>query len=231
MKKFTEDKIEAFPNVDELQKELLKWFFDHGRKFPWRKTRNPYKILVAEKLLQQTRATEGVIQSYKKVIKEYPTIYELASCDVSELRSYIANLGLPFRASHLRIMSQEVVSKFGGKIPRSYEELLKLHGIGEYIARAILCFAYNQDVAIVDTNVGRFIYRIYDIKIPFPANPSRNKYIQTLAEKIIPRNKSRDFNLAILDLCALICTARLPKCYSCPIMSSCLYSKKTVPGK
>lgn len=216
----------SLSNQQDFQSDLLTWFSSCGRRFPWRKTKNPYKVLVAEKLLQQTRATEQVLLAYNTLISKYPKPFLLAKANLRDIKRIIKPLGLSFRARHLRQMSKELIEKHNGKVPKNYEELLKLTGVGEYCARAVLSFAYRQDYAVIDTNVGRFLFRLFNLQKKFPANPSRKKYLVELAESILPDGKSREFNLAILDLCALICKPQKPDCANCPVQKYCRYEGK-----
>ncbi len=167
--------------IKEFQEELLSWFIKARREFPWRNTSNPYYIIVAEKLLQQTKAGNVVIEAYSDVIRHYPSTYELAKADINYLEEILQPLGLSFRAKHLISMAQEIVNEHNGAVPSDMKSLLRLTGIGEYCARAVLSFAFHQDISVVDTNVGRLLFRIFGIARPFPKNPSRKKYLQELA--------------------------------------------------
>ena len=215
-----------FDNLSEFQNDLLVWFSSYGRIFPWRKTKNPYRVLIAEKLLQQTRATDQVIIAYKTLVLLYPEPSSLAKANLKTLKKIIKPLGLSFRAIHLRAMAIELAGKYNNKIPKDYNELLSLTGVGEYCAKAVLSFAYRQDFAVIDTNVGRFLFRMFNIQKKYPANPSRNKYLVEIAQSILPKGKSRDFNLAILDLCALTCKPQKPNCQVCPVQKYCQYDSK-----
>jgi A/G-specific adenine glycosylase len=121
------------------------------------------------------------------------------------------------------LMAREVVGRFKGIIPTDLNELLSLHGIGDYSARAVLSFAYNKDIAVVDTNVARILYRVYELPGKFPQNPARSRNFIRLAQSILPTRKSKEFNLAIIDLGALICLPRKPLCGECPIKHLCKY--------
>lgn len=186
--------------------------------------------MVAEKLLQQTRATDQVLVAYKTLLSSYPVPSSLAKANLNALKKIIKPLGLSFRARHLRAMATELTQKYRNKIPKTYDELLGLTGVGEYCARAVLSFAYHQDYAVIDTNVGRFLFRIFNIQKKFPANPSRKRYLVEIAQSILPKGMSRDFNLAILDLCALICKPQKPGCSICPVQKYCQYDNKYFPS-
>jgi A/G-specific adenine glycosylase len=209
----------------ELQARLLAWYRVNGRDFPWRHTSNPYEILVAEKLLQQTAAHEIVVRAFRLFTTKYPSPEALANAEIGDLEAVIAPLGLHYRAKEIKALACALVQHYDGSIPREMRLLMGLPGIGDYTARAILSFAYGQDVPIVDTNVARFLYRVFALPGPFPSNPARKKGLLDLAAGLLPFGRSRDFNLAILDLCALICTAAEPQCGVCPIQPFCHYGR------
>jgi len=207
----------------EFQNRLLDWFERARRDFPWRSQSDPYAILIAEKLLQQTAARDVVVQAYEQFLHQYPTPHHLAAANVSDIEEIIKSLGLTYRAKELQAMAQELVAHYGGEVPRDLKELIALPGVGDYSARAVLSFAFGENVPIVDTNVARLLYRLYGIPGPLPANPARKKSLIELAGELIPAGQSRDFNLAILDLCAQICRPTDPTCPDCPIKVYCSY--------
>jgi A/G-specific adenine glycosylase len=212
-------------------KNLLRWARKRGRSFPWRAERDPYAILVAEKLLQQTAAREVVIRAYKEVIQTFPTPFQLADADVEVLADIIRPLGFSYRARELKALGQALVLEYHGNIPCDLKQLKALPGVGDYAARAILSFAFDEDVPVVDTNVARFLYRFFGIQGPLPANPARKKILIELAGSLVPRGRSKAFNLALLDLCAEICISRQPLCNLCPMRQACAWSLQMVPSK
>lgn len=216
-------------NKTKLQKDILDWYANNRRDFPWRNTNNPFEVLLAEKLLQQTKARDTVVSIYTALLTRYPTAQDLMKADVENLREIIQPLGLDYRAVEIKDMATEIVEIHNGIIPSNLDNLLKLTGVGDYSARAVLSFAYNQNISIVDTNVARFLHRLCGIKESLPANPARKKYLRHLATQLLPEDASRDFNLAVLDLCALICTPRNPKCYGCPLQEFCAYAQVSLP--
>jgi len=215
-------------NKISLQQNLLAWFKESKREFPWRDTKDPFQIIVAEKLLQQTRVGEPVISAYKKLTFKYPTPSALSKAKLENVQEIIKPLGLIFRAKHLIKMSKEIIERHNGLIPKEFDELMQLTGIGEYCARAVLSFAFKQNVPIVDTNVARFLHRVYGIDSTVPVNPSRKKYLFEIASDLLPMRKSRNFNFAVLDLCAEICIPKKPKCSDCPLKSVCEYGKNVL---
>jgi A/G-specific adenine glycosylase len=207
----------------ELQECLLIWFEQAHRDFPWRSQSDPYAILIAEKLLQQTAARDVVIQAYKQILGRYPTPRHLADADISDIQAIIRPLGLKYRSKELKAMAQELVAHHNGEVPRDLGKLIALPGIGEYSARAVLSFAFQEDTPVVDTNVARFLYRVYGLPGPLPANPARKKSLIKLAGALVPPGRSKEFNLAILDLCAQICRPSNPICSDCPVRAYCAY--------
>lgn len=216
----------ALLDLGDFQADLLTWFDSWARKYPWRKTKNAFHILIAEKLLQQTRATDAVVNAYTTLISKYPQPDQLADANLREIRKIVKPLGLSFRAKQLILMSKDLLEKHNGRVPQDYNELMSLTGVGEYSARAVLSFAFDKDYAVIDINVGRLLFRLFNIKKEFPANPSRKRYLVELAQSILPYGKSRDFNFAILDLCALVCKHPRPDCLHCPVQIYCQYDKK-----
>jgi A/G-specific adenine glycosylase len=204
-----------------LQQLMLIWFEKHQRIFPWRDTRNPFNILIAEKLLQQTSVGERVVTAYLSIINKFPNPLSLSQAKLNDLSELIAPLGLHYRAQELIQLASAIEAQYQGELPNDYKKLLALPGIGEYTARAILSFAYDENIAVIDTNVARILFRIFDIDISIPANPARKKFLINLATSILPDEKSRDFNFAILDLCADICKPKNPACVKCPINEIC----------
>jgi DNA (cytosine-5)-methyltransferase 1 len=214
-----------YDQITRIQTRLLTWFELNQRDFPWRKTTNPYKIIIAEKLLQQTAATSAVTAAYSELLRDYPTIKELADAKTKDLERVIAPLGLVYRAKELRNLAIYLMAKNSGEIPRSLQELRSLPGLGDYSARALLSFAFGMDVPIVDTNVARLLYRLFGISEPMPQNPARSKRLLTLSGRLVPSGRAREFNLACLDLCSLVCKAREPKCSKCPLVDVCHYGR------
>ena len=215
-----------FRKIPLIHKKILSWFRTNGREFPWRKTTNPYRVLVAEKLLQQTRAGSNVIKAYTGLINNFPTANELSRADLRILRKYIRPLGLIYRAIELKKLGGQLTKAHNAIVPRQFEALKRLPGVGEYVARSVLVFAFNKRTAIVDTNIARFVYRLVGITGKLPPNPARSKKILSYAEKLLPQKRYREFNFALLDLCAKVCKPKTPLCEICPVRSDCSYGQK-----
>ena len=214
--------------IDWFRESLLLWYSEHGREFPWRNTDEPYALMVAEKLLQQTSARPSVVAAYVRILDRYPSPYALATADPEELETVLRPLGFHYRSREIINLAQVLVDRHGGVIPADLPSLLALPGIGDYIARAILSFALGQDVPVVDTNVARFLHRIYGLDGRTSSNPARNKPLISLAGSLVPPRHSKEWNLAILDLCALICRPSSPLCIECPVLRFCNFGTKVV---
>ncbi len=212
--------------ISNIQEGLIAWFEVSGRSFPWRETKDPYNILIAEKLLQQTSVRPYLVEVYIEIISRYPTINDLAVAEVADVLNLIQPLGLYYRASELVGLAQAIQEEHNGIIPQDIEHLLRLPGIGDYTARALLCFAFSEDVPIVDTNVARILHRLFDLPEKLSSNPARKKSLIEMAGRLIPKNGARDFNFAVLDLGALLCTSMNPICYDCPLSSLCIFARK-----
>jgi len=195
---------------------ILGWFKSHKRDFPWRHETDPYRVLVAEKLLQQT--TYGhVLKVYDDFIEKFPDILSLAQAEVSDIEDTIRRLGFQRqRAKQFRQIGFAVLSGHKGKIPSTKEELLKLSGIGNYVASAVLCFAFNKDEPVVDTNVRRVVTRYFGWK------EVKDTEIEKRLRKLVPKGKAKQFNWGVIDFSGLICS-RKPKCDKCFLNNLCAY--------
>jgi A/G-specific adenine glycosylase len=188
----------------------------NGRDFPWRRETDPYKILVAEKLLQQT--TYGhVLKVYHDFFKKFPNVRSLAKAEVPEIENTIRRLGFQRqRARQLKEIAQVIVNEYGGNVPSRKEDLLRLKGVGEYVANAVLCFAFGKDVAIVDMNVRRVVSRVFGWK------GVSDKEIAKRLCAMLPKGKAKEFNWTMIDFSSIICS-RKPKCKICFLNDLCLY--------
>ena len=200
-----------------FQRRLLAWYRVHSRKLPWRATRDPYKILVSEIMLQQTQV-DRVVPKYHEFLQRYPTLQALARARSAELRKTWSPLGYNIRPLRLRRIAQRTLREHGGRIPDSYEGLLAMDGIGRYTAGAVLSFAFNKDAPIVDTNVARLLSRYFGVPT---AKGRAYRQLWRLAEQVIPVGKAYLINQAMMDFGATVCTARAPRCPSCVLRRSC----------
>ncbi|WP_342348323.1 A/G-specific adenine glycosylase [uncultured Nitrospira sp.] len=203
---------------EKFQKRLLAWYGEFGRDLPWRRTSDPYKILVSEVMLQQTQV-DRVIPKFHEFLGKYPTLKDLAEAQPDDVRKTWYPLGYNIRPYRLHGIACETIERYGGAIPNKPEELLSLKGIGRYTAGAIRSFAFNKDAAILDTNVMRVLHRIF---IGKGEAKKQKAELWLLSEKLIPRGKGYDFNQALMDFGAMMCTARKPICLLCPMRNICL---------
>jgi A/G-specific adenine glycosylase len=201
---------------------LLKWFRKHGRNYPWRRKRDPYHVLMAEIMLQRTKADQ-VMPVYRSFLRKFPDPYVLADATSKEIGDVFAKLGLRWRAKKVKKLARALILQHNGRIPDSREKLLSLPGVGEYTADAVLCFAYGKDVAVIDANVCRVIERVFGIKSCGEAR--RDPQFRQIAQRLVPPKRAREFNWAIIDLAALVCTPRNPKCAECPLRKLCSFSR------
>lgn len=194
---------------------LLRWYAQYRRDLPWRRTRHPYRILVSEIMLQQTQVSR-VIPKYREFVRKYPSLEALARAPVREVKETWYPLGYNIRPVRLREIARAAVTRYRGRLPDTREELLKLKGIGKYTAGALLTFAYNKPTPILDTNVRRVLRRVY-----YGDQPVSDRELWTLSETLLPRRNGYDFNQALMDFGATVCTARMPACPTCPMKRLC----------
>lgn len=215
----------TFPDNFDLmtfRKDLLVWWRENQRDYPWRRTRDPYAIAVAEVLLHRTRADQ-VVPTYREFLEKYPSVSHLVKASIDELRSLIYPLGLHWRVDLLFNMAHELHRKFEGQIPTKREDLESLPGVSHYIATAIRCFAYGYPDALLDTNTVRICGRL--LGIPVTDGSRRSGRFRSLLETLLDIEHPRKFNLALLDHGALICRSRNPLCNECSVMQHCSYGK------
>jgi A/G-specific adenine glycosylase len=200
-------------------KGILAWFSSNARNFPWRSEVDPYKILVAEKLLQQT--TYGhVLKVYSQFFEKFPDVRSLARAEVSEIESTIRRLGFQRqRARQLKDLASMVLTDYDGRIPSSKEDLLRLSGVGKYVASAVMSFAFDKNEPVVDINVRRVVKRF------FGWEDAKDEEIERRLRRLIPKGKAKAFNWGIIDFSALICS-RKPKCKKCFLSDLCTYFNK-----
>jgi len=187
---------------DEFLKKLLLWGSKHQRKFPWRGTKNPFHILIAEMMLQKTNA-EKVAKIYPQFVQKYKTPHILACADIRVLKKELYYLGIHVRARRMKLAATKIEKQFNGKVPQNKEALLTLPGVGPYIANAVLCFAFNNDAPLVDTNVINIMKKFLKIKSK-QTRPRNDRTLWLKIEKMIPPGRSKMFNRSIIDLSAYI---------------------------
>jgi len=212
-------KLPPAPLVRRFQRRLLAWYADHHRDLPWRRTRQPYRVLVSEIMLQQTQV-DRVIPKYRQFLRRYPTIRRLARARPEEVRRIWYPLGYNIRPLRLWAIARETVARYGGRLPDDAAALQRLPGIGRYTAGAVLSFAYGLDAAVLDTNVRRVLGRVF-LGPRRLARVRGEKTLWDLAEALVPRGRAYDFNQALMDFGATWCTPRKPRCPPCPMKSFC----------
>src|SRR5215470_8326995 len=194
------------PSADARQRfrrALLRWYRRNGRDLPWRRTSDPYHILVSEVMLQQTQV-DRVVPKYHEWLDRYPSLAALASASEEEVSETWRPLGYNIRPRRLHAIARESVTRYGGELPSDHETLLSFKGIGAYTAGAIRSFAFRQRAAIVDTNVARVLFRIFVGSGSAKAHPMR-KRLWAISEALVPRKHVFDFNQALMDFGALVC--------------------------
>lgn len=211
--------------VRAFQGRLLRWFRRNGRDLPWRKTRDPYRILVSEVMLQQTQV-DRVRDYYARFLREYPTVRDLAAARPAHVRESWEGLGYYARARNLQAAARTIARRRGGRFPRRLEEVMALPGVGRYTAGAVVSFAYGEPAPILDTNVRRVLSRIF-VRRRASRPAAMDRRLWALAEAVIPTGRTWAFNQALMDFGATVCAARNPQCAVCPMQSLCAYYART----
>ena len=205
--------------VARVHSTLLQWYAAEQRDLPWRSTTDPYAILVSEIMLQQTQV-DRVLPKYQQFLAAFPTLAALAAASTADVISVWVPLGYNRRAVSLQAIARQVIAEHDGHIPDTIEELLKLKGIGRYTAGAIACFAYRKQVATVDTNIRRVLHRIF-LGLEHPAPKINDAEMLAFAEQVLPENEAYNWNQALMDLGATLCTSANPQCTNCPLQTEC----------
>ncbi|MCE5325027.1 MAG: A/G-specific adenine glycosylase [Planctomycetaceae bacterium] len=202
-----------------LRRRILAWYATSARDLPWRATRDPYRIWVSEIMLQQTQV-ETVIPYYRRFLRAFPTLKFLASADIDDVLKCWEHLGYYARARNLHKAAGIVLRENGGRLPKTADALAALPGVGRYTAAAIASIAFGQDAAALDGNIRRVLCRLFRIQ-----GDTRDTKIQqqlwALAAELLPLGRAGDFNQALMDLGATICTPRSPACARCPVARHC----------
>jgi A/G-specific adenine glycosylase len=207
-----------------FRRQIIRWFHRHGRDLPWRQTRDPYQIIVSEFMLQQTQVSR-VDAYYLRFLERYPTIESLASAPAELVRESWDGLGYYRRAANLHRLAQQVVRDRAGVIPTDPAELRQLPGVGRYTAGAVASFAFERSAPAVDTNVARVLRRAFHPRLSDKRLAQR---VWQTAEQILPRRGKSAWalNQAMMELGALVCTAREARCGICPVRQACSTGKK-----
>ena len=194
---------------------LLQWGVRELRDLPWRRTNNPWHILVSEVMLQQTNV-DRVLPKYQAFIERFPTPYDLAEANLGEALTLWSGLGYPRRCRCLHDAARVIVAEHGGIVPSDLSQLLALPGVGQYTARAVQCFAYRCVVGVVDTNISRVLSRLEGMSMT-------TKQLQEFADALVPADSAWEWNQVLMDFGARHCTARAPQCAQCPVVRHCTW--------
>ena len=211
------------PRPDERQRfrrRLLAWYRRHGRDLPWRRTSDPYHILVSEVMLQQTQV-DRVLPKYREWLEKYPSLAALAAAPEADVTRTWYPLGYNIRPRRLQAIARESVARYGGVLPGDEPTLRSFKGIGPYTAGAVLSFAFGRRAPILDTNVARVLFRVFVAHGDHKAHAMR-RHLWELSRAVLPTTRHVfDFNQALMDLGAVVCTARKPRCLVCPLSTIC----------
>jgi A/G-specific adenine glycosylase len=202
-----------------FRRRLLAWYHLNGRDLPWRRTDDPYHILVSEVMLQQTQV-DRVLPKYHEWLEKYPSLEALAAAPEGDVSETWRPLGYNIRPRRLHAIARESVASYGGTLPSDHETLLSFKGIGAYTAGAIRSFAFRQRAAIVDTNVARVLFRVF-VGAGDPKAHAMKRHLWAVSEALVPRKNVFDFNQGLMDLGATVCTSRGPRCGVCPMLKLC----------
>jgi A/G-specific adenine glycosylase len=199
---------------------LRRWFRSNGRTLPWRETRDPYRVLISETMLQQTPVSR-VLDFYPRFLRRFPTLGDLARARPRQVREGWEGLGYYARARNLYALARRT-----SEIPADVDALQALPGIGRYTAGAIACFAYERREALVDTNVARVLRRVFAPRADVKTSRGQRR-LWAIAERILPRTGKQAWqhNQALMELGALVCTARVARCELCPVAALCRSAK------
>jgi A/G-specific adenine glycosylase len=212
----------ALGRATVFREHLDEWWTAHGRRYPWRDTRDPYKVLVAELMLHRTKADQ-VVPVYERFLNQYPTAKSLTHTSNAEILRMLRPLGLHWRSRLVADLFSEVNSQMGGHLPTSAPELRKLPGVSDYISGAVACFSRDELTVILDTNIVRVLGRV-------TGNPTtdasrRSRQFRGLIHSLLPRSSARRFYFALIDLAALVCLPQDPLCIKCPVAAECAYAR------
>jgi A/G-specific adenine glycosylase len=203
----------------DFRAALLVWFREFQRDLPWRRSRHPYRIWISEIMLQQTRVA-AVIPYYRRFLERFPDVRALAEAPEEEVLRLWSGLGYYSRARNLQRAARQIVARHGGEFPRTPAEVLQLAGIGRYTAAAVLSMAFGEPCAVLDGNVARVLARLDAVRGDL-RQPERWRELETRADELLARQVPGDWNQAMMELGATLCTPRAPQCLLCPVSGFC----------
>ncbi|MCB0461292.1 MAG: A/G-specific adenine glycosylase [Flavobacteriaceae bacterium] len=202
---------------------LTYWYSINKRDFPWRKTKNPYNIWLSEIIMQQTQIAQG-LPYYEAFVAQFPTVFDLANAKEEAVLKLWQGLGYYSRARNLHTTAKHIANNLKGKFPTTYDELLKLKGVGDYTASAIASICYDEKTAVVDGNVYRVLSRYFGVDIPINASKGIKNF-KELAQSLLPEDEIGNYNQAIMDFGSQQCKPKSPNCSFCPLNNSCVALK------
>lgn len=211
---------EAVSRSATLRRKLQAWFKAQGRDLPWRRTKDPYAIMVSEFMLQQTTVT-AVIPYFERWLKDFPTVEALAAADEQAVLTHWQGLGYYSRARNLHKAAKAIVEAHGGRVPQSVEALRSLPGVGDYTAAAVAAFAFDAVEPVIDANIARVLARLQDWQKPID-DAAGKVFLEETAREFLPKSGGCLHNSALMELGALVCIARGPRCVICPVREECL---------
>jgi A/G-specific adenine glycosylase len=209
----------AHPTASWLRRRVLGWARCHGRDFVWRRSRDPYDVLLAEVLLHRTRA-DVVEPTFLLLRGAFPTAEQLAQADEDFVATLLRPLGYSHRSRRLPSLGRALVERHAGQVPGERKALLELPGVGPYIANAVLAVAFSKPTPLLDPNVIRIIDRVFGVRSD-RRRPRDDGMLWTFLEQLVPHSKPAEFGLALVDLGALVCLPRRPRCGECPLRQRC----------
>ena len=204
----------------KFSKSILNWYHDHKRELPWRTTKDPYRIWLSEIILQQTRVEQGR-PYYERFLRAFPTVWALAQASEDEVLKLWQGLGYYSRARNMHSAAKTIVEQHDGIFPSTYEDLLKLKGVGDYTASAIASICFGEQKAVVDGNVFRVLARYFGVDIPINSTEGV-KYFRNLAQRVADKEEIADYNQGIMEFGAMQCAPKKPYCLLCPLKDGCL---------
>ena len=205
--------------MKRLQQQILEWFQKNARDLPWRRTYDPYHIWISEIMLQQTQM-ERVVEYFSRWILRFPDIVSITRANEEEVLKLWEGLGYYTRARNIIRSAQILLADYNGELPAEHDLLLKLPGIGKYTAGAIMSIAFNKEYPLVDANIERVFARMFNLAEPVK-NKNTHSFTWQKARELLPEGRAREFNQALMELGALVCVARNPRCKICPIKTYC----------
>lgn len=204
----------------KIREKLAEWFLRQGRDLPWRRTTDPYAIMVSEFMLQQTTVT-AVIPYFQRWLEAFPTVAALAGADEQQVLEHWQGLGYYSRARNLQKAAQAIVGRHGGRVPASFDALRSLAGVGDYTAGAVAAFAFDAAVPVVDANIARVLARLFNWQDPIDDAAGR-AFLVEASLALLPDSGGRLHTSALMELGALVCVSRNPRCLECPVRAECL---------